>query len=187
MTTIVDMPYDLAAPVMDAARLEAKIQEVREQAVVDVGLYGTMPKTGGVGVLDELVEGGVCAFKFSLFEYDARRFPRIADGDLLDAFGRLSDSGITIVLHSELQEVVEYELARILASSDGNDPYEHGRSHPPVSETGATAKALELALLVGSAPARRALHPPPHLPADRALSRDGSERVGRDLRPLPAG
>ena len=150
VTTIVDMPYDLAAPVMDAARLEAKIQEVRDQAVVDVGLYGTMPKTGGVGALEELLEGGVCAFKFSLFEYDARRFPRIADGDLLDAFGRLSDSGITIVLHSELQEVVEYELARILASSEGNDPYEHGRSHPPVSETGATAKALELALWSGA-------------------------------------
>jgi allantoinase len=150
VTTIVDMPYDLAAPVMGAARLEAKIEEVRVQAVVDVGLYGTIPKTGGVSVIDELVEGGVCAFKFSLFEYDAYRFPRIADGDLLAAFTKISGTGLTIVLHSELQEIVEYELERILAGSDGDDPYEHGRSHPPVSETAATVKALELAHSTGA-------------------------------------
>lgn len=150
VTTIIDMPYDRAEPVMGAARLEEKIGQVESMAIVDVGLYGTIAKTGGVGAIEELVTGGVCAFKFSLYEYDARRFPRIADGDLVDAFGKLAGTGVPIVLHSELQEIVEHELERALSQTDGTDPYEHGRTHPPVSETAASAKALDFAHWTGA-------------------------------------
>ncbi len=86
VTTIVDMPYDLAAPVMGAARLAEKIAQVESRRSSTSGSTARCGKTDGVGVLDELVDGGVCAFKFSTYEYDARRFPRIADGDLLAAF-----------------------------------------------------------------------------------------------------
>ncbi|QEC47561.1 dihydroorotase family protein [Baekduia soli] len=150
VTTIVDMPYDRAEPVMGAARLAQKIGQVGEQAVVDVGLYGTIAKTGGVAAIDELVEGGVCAFKFSSYEYDARRFPRIDDGDLLEAFERLAPTGVPVVLHSELQEVVESVLGRVLGTAAEDDPRAHGRTHPPVSETASAAKALELALWSGA-------------------------------------
>ena len=150
VTTIVDMPYDRAAPVMGAARLAEKIAQVDEQAIVDVGLYGTMPKTDGVGVLDELVAGGVCAFKFSLYEYDERRFPRIADGDLLAAFEALAPTGVPVVLHNELQEVVEHRLARLVDAARDDDALAHGASHPPVSETAASAKALDFAYWTGA-------------------------------------
>ncbi len=150
VTTIVDMPFDKGAPVMGAERLEAKIATVREEAVVDVGLYGSMPKVDGVGALDELVERGVCAFKFSLYEYDPDRFPRIPDGDLLAAFEKLAPTGVPIVLHNELQEVVEYRLDRLLGTSDESDPYAHGRSRPPVSETAASVKALDFAYWAGA-------------------------------------
>lgn len=150
VTTIVDMPYDRLGPVMGAARLEEKVREVRASAVVDVGLYGTMAKVGGVQALEELVEGGVCAFKFSLFEYDPDRFPRIADGDLLDAFERLSATGTPIVLHNELQEIVEYRLGQVLGTSREADPSSHGYTHPPVSESAASVKALDFAYWTGA-------------------------------------
>lgn len=150
VTTIVDMPYDRMEPVMGIARLQEKIAQVQAQAVVDVGLYGTMAKVGGVAALEELVAGGVCAFKFSLFEYDARRFPRIADGDLLAAFEILSDANVPIVLHNELQEVVEYKLEHALDTPEEDDPYAHGRTHPPVAETAASAKALDFAYWTGA-------------------------------------
>ncbi len=150
VTTIVDMPYDRAAPVMGIDRLREKVETVQAEAIVDVGLYGTMPKVDGVGVLDELVEGGVCAFKFSLFEYDAHRFPRIADGDLVAAFEKLSASGVPIVLHNELQEIVDYALAQLLDTPAENDPLAHGLSHPPVSETAASVKALDFAYWTGA-------------------------------------
>lgn len=147
VTTIVDMPYDRGRPVMGADRLREKIADVGAQAIVDVGLYGTMPKVDGVRVLRDLVDGGVCAFKFSLFEYDADRFPRIADGDLLAAFETLSGTGVPIVLHNELQEIVEHRLAALAGREDA---LAHGESHPPVSETAASAKALDLAYWTGA-------------------------------------
>lgn len=150
VTTIMDMPYDRLGPVMGAPRLQEKIEEVRSSAVVDVGLYGTIAKVGGVEAIDELVEGGVCAFKFSLFEYDPDRFPRIADGDLVDAFERLSAGGIPIVLHNELQEIVEYRLGKVLRTDREADPYSHGYTHPPVSETAASVKALDFAHWTGA-------------------------------------
>ena len=94
-------------------RLDEKIAAgLATRAIVDVGLYGTMPEgRRRRAVLRELVEGGVCAFKFSLFEYDARRFPRIADGDLLAAFEVLARRPASrSSLHNELQEVVEHRL-----------------------------------------------------------------------------
>jgi allantoinase len=150
VTTIMDMPYDRLGPVMGIRRLQEKVEEVRSSAVVDVGLYGTMAKVGGVGALEELVAGGVCAFKFSLFEYDAHRFPRIPDGDLVAAFAKLSATRIPIVLHNELQEVVEYRLAEVLGTPRESDPYAHGYTHPPVSETAASVKALDFAYWTGA-------------------------------------
>jgi allantoinase len=150
VTTIVDMPYDRSEPVMGRPRFDAKVREVEAAAIVDVGLYGTIEKTGGLGAIEELVDAGACAFKFSLYEYDARRFPRIDDGELVAAFEMLSAPAVPIVLHTELQEIVERLLRNALESTEENDPYAHGRTHPPVSETAATAKALEFARATGA-------------------------------------
>jgi allantoinase len=147
VTTIVDMPYDAPGPVNNRERLAEKIRDVTAHAHVDVGLYGTVAKVDGLEALPDLVSGGVLAFKFSLFETDPVRFPRIADGDLEGAFSALAEPGIPIVLHAELQEVIE----RLLVLHRGqDDPRVHARTRPVVSETGAIAKALELALWTGA-------------------------------------
>src|SRR5947207_2879563 len=44
VTTVVDMPYDAGAPVFDAGCLDEKLEVVRAEARVDVGLYGSMAK-----------------------------------------------------------------------------------------------------------------------------------------------
>lgn len=150
VTTIIDMPYDRNEPVMGRDRLDRKIREVEAEAIVDVGLYGTIAKTGGLGAIEGLVDGGVCAFKFSLYEYDPDRFPRIDDGDLVAAFDMLSAPAVPIVLHSELQEIIERLLGNALGTPDEEDPYAHGRTHPPVSETAATVKVLEFARETGA-------------------------------------
>ena len=144
VTTVVDMPYDTPQPTTDIAILRDKVAHVQAEALVDVGLYGTMKKTGGHGALDPLLEEGVCAFKFSTFESDPNRFPRIADGDLLDAFEQLADSQVPIVLHAENEEIITSRLAKARAAGE-TDNAAHGRSRPVVSETAAVAVALELA------------------------------------------
>jgi allantoinase len=150
VTTVVDMPYDEPEPVIEAGRLREKAARVREQAHVDVGLYATIARVDGVEAIPELLAAGPLAFKLSLYETDPRRFPRIADGDLLAAFEALAGSGVPVVLHAELQEVVDRLLARALAAGQEDDPYAHGRSRPVVSETAAIAKAVELARWSGA-------------------------------------
>lgn len=144
VTTIVDMPYDSPEPVIEAGRFEEKVAQVRAEAHVDVGLYATIAKVDGVEAIPELLAAGPLAFKLSLYETDPRRFPRIADGDLLAAFEALARTDLPVVVHAELQEIVDRLVARGLAAGE-EDPGAHGRSRPVVSETAAVAKALELA------------------------------------------
>jgi allantoinase len=149
VTTIVDMPYDSPDPVIEAGRFREKVAQVGEQAHVDVGLYATIAKVDGVEAIPELVACGPLAFKLSLYETDAVRFPRIADGDLLAAFEALAEHDLPIVLHAELQEIVDRLVARGLAAGE-DDPGAHVRSRPLASETAAIAKALELARWSGA-------------------------------------
>ena len=149
VTTIVDMPYDAGSPVFDVSRLEEKIEAVRSEARVDVGLYGSMAKAGGLDAVPAQLAAGVLAFKFSLFETDPQRFPRIGDGDLEAVFELLAPSGVPIVLHCELQEIIEPRLGEALADRLDR-PEAHAETRLPVSETGAIAKALELALWTGA-------------------------------------
>ena len=149
VTTVVDMPYDTPQPTTDLHVLREKVARVRAETVVDVGLYGTMRKTGGHADLEPLLEEGVCAFKFSTFESDPNRFPRIADGDLLAAFEELAGSQVPIVLHAENEEIISSRLGSARAAGE-TDNAAHGRSRPVVSETAAEAVALELAHWTGA-------------------------------------
>jgi len=149
VTTIVDMPYDSPEPVIEAGRFREKVAQVREQAHVDVGLYATIARVDGVEAIPDLLAEGPLAFKLSLYETDPRRFPRIADGDLLAAFQALAGADLPVVLHAELQEVVDRLLARELEKAE-DEPDAHARSRPVVSETAAVVKALELACWAGA-------------------------------------
>ena len=60
------------------------------EAVIDVGLYGTFPPTGDLGMISEMAAAGAAGFKVSTIEVDPIRFPRIPDGRLYEAFGEIS-------------------------------------------------------------------------------------------------
>ena len=93
VSTIIDMPYDAAGPVVDAAKFREKVAIVEKEAHVDVGLYATIRKENGVKEIPGLVEAGACAFKFSTYESHPQRFPRIKPIDMLAAFQALAPTG----------------------------------------------------------------------------------------------
>jgi allantoinase len=110
-----------------------------------VALLGTVEKEPRLEKIRELAAGGVCGFKVSMFETDRDRFPRIADGDLIDVFRTLSEIGLPIGLHAENDDIIRKSLARE-RSRNPLDPQAHTRSRPRVAESEAVLRAMEFAL-----------------------------------------
>jgi allantoinase len=148
VTTLVDMPYDDPDPITSVAAFEAKVAAVGREAITDVALWATIAKTGGLEEIPGLVRAGACAFKVSTFETHPTRFPRIPDGELYLAMEKIRDAGSLIAFHAENDDLVQRLMARLQAAGR-TDPSAHADARPPVTETEAVGRALELALATG--------------------------------------
>ncbi|SEP79454.1 allantoinase [Devosia sp. YR412] len=144
VTTIVDMPYDHPTPVTTGAVLAEKVAAINALSVCDVALYGTVPTTPNLEHVEDLVAGGVCAFKISSFEAHPERFPRIGNSATLTLLKALEGRGLPLGLHNEDQEIVAATTKQFIAEGR-NKPEDHSDSRPPVAELTATASFLELA------------------------------------------
>lgn len=148
VTTIVEMPYDLAGPINTVERLSRKQDLVAREAHIDVALLGTAEPAGGWRRIDGLRAGGVAGLKVSLFDTDPRRFPRISDDELVEVFTAAAANELTVCVHAENNEIVKALIDRL--RPDGEDPLMHVRSRPPVAETLGVLTALEVAAATGA-------------------------------------
>lgn len=149
VTVMVDMPYDDPEPVASRAQLDAKIAEVERDCHVDVALFGTLNDTHGLDAAAGLIEGGVCAFKFSTFEATPGRFPRVEEDMLYEAFRRIAPSGIVCGVHNQMQDLTRKNVARLIEAGDtGWDAFL--RAHPPLIENLATALIYEIGAETGA-------------------------------------
>ena len=149
VTTCVDMPYDVPQAVTDAGVLADKVGWVTRTAHVDVALYGTIAKHGGVGAIEGLAAGGACSFKLSTYEYDPVRFPRIDHPTMVEAFGAIARTGVPVSVHNEDQELVERLTAEARAAGR-TDAIMHCRTRPPLAETLADNTIFEIGLQTGA-------------------------------------
>jgi len=148
VTTIVDMPYDDPNPITNVRAFLEKTAMVDREAITDVALWATIAKSGGLDEIEELVSAGACGFKVSTFETHPTRFPRIPDGELYLAMQRIHAADSLIAFHAENDELVR-RLSAKLESEGRSDPWGHAAARPPVTETEAAGRALELALATG--------------------------------------
>lgn len=149
VTVMVDMPYDDPEPVASRAQLDAKIAEVERDCHVDVALFGTLNDKHGMQAAAGLIEGGVCAFKFSTFEATPGRFPRVDEDDLCEAFRLIAPSGLVCGVHNQMQELTRKNIQRLKAAGDtGWDAFM--RAHTPLIENLATALIYELGAETGA-------------------------------------
>jgi allantoinase len=149
VTTCVDMPYDVPQPVTSAEILAEKIGWVERTAHVDVALYGTIRKSGGIDAIADLAAAGVSAFKLSTYEYDAVRFPRIDHPTMVAAFREIGKTGLPVAVHNEDQELVERLTAEAKAAGK-TDAIMHCRTRPPLAETMADLEIFEIGLETGT-------------------------------------
>ena len=149
VTTCVDMPYDVPQAVTDADVLAEKIGWVERTSHVDMALYGTIRKHGGVDAIAGLAAAGVSAFKLSTYEYDPVRFPRIDHPTMRDAFAAIARTGLPVSVHNEDQELVERLTAAARAAGQ-TDAIMHARTRPPLAETMADLEIFEIGLETGA-------------------------------------
>jgi allantoinase len=148
VTTCVDMPYDVPRPVTDAGILREKVAVVEATSHVDMALYGTITKVGGVDAIAGLAEAGACSFKLSTYEYDAVRFPRIDHPTMLAAFREIARTGLMCGIHNEDQELV-VRLTEEAKAAGRTDPIMHARTRPPLAESMADLEIFEMAVETG--------------------------------------
>lgn len=144
VTTVLDMPYDRPEATTTTAHLDAKQELVRREALVDVGLYATLPKFGGAERVAELARHGASAFKLSTYETDPVRFPSIPTTELMKNLPEIAKTGLVAVFHAEDGEVID-PLVESARQDGANDDLVHARTRPLISETLAVIRLLELA------------------------------------------
>lgn len=149
ITTCCDMPYDVPLPVTDAGKLADKIGWVERTAHVDMALYGTITKTGGVEAIPDLAAAGISAFKLSTYEYDPVRFPRIDHPTMLAAFRAIGRTGLPVAIHNEDQEIVE-RLTGEARAAGRTEPIMHCRTRPPIAEAMADLAIFEMGREAGA-------------------------------------
>jgi allantoinase len=144
VTTILDMPYDIGAPVNTVESFRAKVAEIRRVARVDVAMLATLRKQAEADEVAPLVREGACGFKMSVYETDPNRFPRIDDHVLWQVLPAIAKSGVPVGFHGEIDLIIEDLIARATRAGQ-TYPLAHYETRPPVSETLAILKLLELA------------------------------------------
>lgn len=147
VTTIVDMPVDAPEGIATPEALQAKIELVERDSVVDVALLGSV-KNGTSQHIPTLKENGVCGFKLSLFDTDPNRFPRVNDGELLEAFELIRETGYTAGVHAENDEIIKRLIEQYQAAGK-TYPRAHCETRPECSETESALKGLEIARAAG--------------------------------------
>jgi allantoinase len=143
VTTIVDMPYDDNDLIASAERFRAKAEGAERQARVDFALYATVDPAEGALRVNELVDAGAAAFKFSTFETHPKRFPRVPPQTLYAAFRAIGQRGLVAGIHNENDEMVRAFMAEVVRANL-TDYAAQGRSRPPITEALAIAEVYEL-------------------------------------------
>lgn len=149
VSVMIEMPYDEPEPVTDRQRFMRKVGVIEAESHVDVACYGTITVEDGLDAIPGMIEAGACGFKFSTFEANPTRFPRITDDTIYEAFKRIAPSGLLCGVHNQDQEMTRRNIERAIAAGD-TGPDAFGRAHTPLIENLATARIYEIGAETGA-------------------------------------
>ena len=148
VTTIVDMPFDEPNPVTTGELLKEKAEMANRVAYSDVALYGSVKPEVEPGEIARQTQAGACAFKMSTF-HASKRFPRIPHTQMQRAFAAIAETGLSVAVHNEDQELIDDAIARFkeAGKKGAND---HHPTRPPLSELLANSIFLEIGAATGA-------------------------------------
>jgi allantoinase len=142
ITTIIDMPLNSIPPTTDLPALAAKRAAADGQCHVDVGFWGgAIPSNESER--GRLHDGGVFGFKCFMVDSGVAEFPPLDDLQLARAARQVAELGALLLVHAE--DPASIRQVRAVHKPGGADYASFLRSRPPVSETAAIAKVLQIA------------------------------------------
>ena len=100
-------------------------------------------------MIGRLADAGVAAFKISTYESHPKRFPRISHPEMERAFRAIAETGLTVAVHNEDQELVDDSIARAKAAGRLRADA-HSAARPPLAELVANAVLLEIGAATGA-------------------------------------
>lgn len=146
ITTVIEMPLNASPPTIDGHNLRRKQEVVRDNALIDVALWGGLVENN-LTHLPELAEGGVFALKAFMSD-SASDFPR-ADDDIIFAGLRFAaEQGLVVGVHCENEYITRY-LREQLQNQGRKDLAAWPESRPPFQELEAIDRAIHLARATG--------------------------------------
>jgi allantoinase len=147
VTTVVEMPLNASPPTVDADRFAAKAATAGAESYVDFGLWGGVIP-GNRDALAGLADAGVIGFKAFMSTSGSADFPASDDLTLYEAMATIAELGLPFLLHAESDRITA-DLAARARSAGKVGVHDYLLSRPPVAETEAIARALELAAVTG--------------------------------------
>lgn len=145
VTTIIDMPCTSLPPVTDEKSLNNKLDHIKQNAVIDFGLFGGISGLSfDNGFPENAIEiiDSVMGFKTYLFS-GMDTFPRINHYQL-EQIGLFSAKYNAIILvHAEDYDYIKY--AQTLMQKNGNSPQFYYQSRPELSELLAVSTVVDIA------------------------------------------
>ena len=149
VTTIVEMPYDADKLICTEEVFQNKIELLEKESVVDVAMLATIAPKNGIDQIPALAELGACGFKVSLFNTHPVRFPKIDEGELVEAFSVAKNVNKPITVHAETDAIIT-KFMKKYKDKGINNPLAHCKSRPKVAESTAALTILELAYQLGT-------------------------------------
>ncbi len=146
ITTVIEMPLNASPPTIDSENLRRKQAVVKQNAIIDVGLWGGLVENNLVD-LPDLTDGGVLAFKAFMSD-SASDFAR-ADDDIIYAGLRFAaEHDLPVGVHCENEYITRY-LKESLQANGRYDLAAWPESRPPFQEIEAIDRAIHLAQAAG--------------------------------------
>lgn len=150
ITTMVDMPYDVPAPIDNPGLLAVKAEKVERDAAIDVALLATVPPQNGAAIVSDMLAAGACGIMVSLWEQHSRRYPRIEYAELRKIFHAVAAIDGLLCMHPETDAIIRPLLEEALRASDQKNWRLHASTRPPVSETHGALTGMEFAHEAGA-------------------------------------
>ena len=101
ITTLVDMPLNSLPVTTDADSFKSKLDAAKGKLNVDCGFWGGIVPDNA-DKIPELLQAGVLGIKAFLIDSGLKEFPHVIESDLRKGMNAIAESGLPLLVHSEL-------------------------------------------------------------------------------------